>query len=244
MPGDPGEAICRPYSGELGAIDLDQLDVDDHLGPRLVDGGDHARGGGDALGRVLDRQRVGGGRRRDAPRVEHHAQQIHRLLEIGVAQIERPDDLFLVLAALGRRVRDDDDRLRRGDAEERARRAGDRGERVVERRVAQIDGDRRVAERRVEDQADVGEPRDGGEDVAAAGVAEDERRRHLHAGRQIHARRRQIARALDQRLQLGLAFARRRRPWRAACCAWRAAPRRCRRCDGFSSAATSYSTSA
>ena len=35
-----------------------------------------------------------------------------------------------------------------------------------------------------------------------------ERRRHLDVRRQVEARRRQIARALDQRLELGLAFAR------------------------------------
>ena len=168
----------------------------------------HARRRGDALGRVLDRERVGGGRRRDAPRVEHDAQQVHRFLEVGVAQVERPDDFFFVLAALGRRVGNDDDRLRRGDAEERARRAGDRVERVVERGVAQVDGDRRLAERRIEDQADVREPRDGREDVAAAGVAEDQRRRHLHVLRQVEAGRRQVARALDERLELGLALAR------------------------------------
>ena len=81
-------------------------------------------------------------------------------------------------------------------------------ERVLERGVAQVDGDRRLAERRVEDQADVGEPRDRREDVAAAGVAEDERRRHLDVLRQVEPRRRQVARPLDERLQLGLAFAR------------------------------------
>ena len=79
------------------------------------------------------------GRRRDAPRVEHQAQQVHRLLEIGVAQVERADDFFFVLAALGRRVGNDEDGLRRGDAEERARRAGDGAQRVLERGVAQVD---------------------------------------------------------------------------------------------------------
>ena len=44
--------------------------------------------------------------------VEHDPQQVHRFLEIGVAQIERPDDFFFVLAALGRRVGNDQDRLR------------------------------------------------------------------------------------------------------------------------------------
>ena len=100
---------------------------------------EHAGRGGDPLGRVLDRQRVGAGGRRDAARVEHHAQQVHRLLEIGVAQIERPDDFFFVLAPLGRRVGDDQDRARRGDAVERARRVGDGVQRVLERGVAEID---------------------------------------------------------------------------------------------------------
>jgi hypothetical protein len=37
----------------------------------------------------------------------HDPQQVHRFLEVGVAQEERAHDLFLVLAALGRRVGDD-----------------------------------------------------------------------------------------------------------------------------------------
>ncbi len=53
-----------------------------------------------------------------------------------------------------------------------------------------------------------GELRDRREDDAAAGRAEDQRVGQLGVRRQIEARRRQVARALDQRLQLGLAVAR------------------------------------
>ena len=93
--------ICRPYSSSSRAIDFEQLDVDDDLGPRLVDRLDDASRRGDALGRVLDRQRVGGGQRRDPARVDHDAEQVDRFLQVRVAQIESADDLFLVLAALG-----------------------------------------------------------------------------------------------------------------------------------------------
>ena len=103
----------QPVFLQLRPVHFEQLDVDDDFRPRLVDRGEDARGRGDPLRRVLDRQRVGGGGRRDPPRVEHHAQQIHRFLQVGVAQVERPDDFFLVLAALGRRVGDDHDGLRR-----------------------------------------------------------------------------------------------------------------------------------
>ena len=61
-------------------------------------------GRGDPLRRVLDRDGVGRRQLRDPPRVDDDAQDVDRFLEIGVAQIERADDLVFVLAALGRRV--------------------------------------------------------------------------------------------------------------------------------------------
>ena len=73
-------------------------------------------------------------------------------LDVGVAQVERPDDRFLVLAALGGGVGDDRDGARGGDPVERVRARGHRRERVLQRRLAQVDGDRRIAEPRVEDQ--------------------------------------------------------------------------------------------
>ena len=63
IPGDPGEAICKPNSRRR-AVDLEQLDVDDDLGPGLVDRCDQARCSGDVLGRVLERDRVDGGHAR------------------------------------------------------------------------------------------------------------------------------------------------------------------------------------
>ena len=215
--GNRGAAIDPVRSGrrdlqsvleQLGAVHFEQLDVDDHFGPRLVDGSQEPRGRCDALRRILNRDRIGRRGRRDAARVEDQPHQVHRFLQVGVAQVKRPHDLFLVFTALGRRIRYHGDRARRRDAKEAARRAGHGVERVLERRVAEVDGQRLIAKRRVEDQADVREPRDGRENFAAVGIAEDQGRRHLHAGREVEARRRQVARAFDERLQLGLALAR------------------------------------
>ena len=43
MPGEPGDAICRPYSSSFGPIHFEQFDVDDHFRARLVDGRDQTR---------------------------------------------------------------------------------------------------------------------------------------------------------------------------------------------------------
>jgi hypothetical protein len=55
------------------------------------------------------RDGVIGRERRDTPRVHDDTEDVDRFLEIGVAQIERLDDLFLVFTPLGRRVGDDRD---------------------------------------------------------------------------------------------------------------------------------------
>ena len=132
MPGDPGRGELQAVLAQPRAIDLEQLDVDDDFGPRLVDRRNQAAGRGDALGRVLDRDRVGRRDRRQPPGVDDDAQQVERFLEVGVAQVERPDDLFLVLAPLGRRVGNDGDRALRRDAVEVARRRRQRLQRVLE----------------------------------------------------------------------------------------------------------------
>ena len=116
------------------AIDFEELDVDDDFRPRLVDGADDAAGGGDPLGRVLDRDRVGCGHLRDPARIDHDAEDVDRFLEIGVAQIERADDFVLVLAPLGRRVGNDGDRPLTVRPPEVARGAGDRRQRFGELR--------------------------------------------------------------------------------------------------------------
>ena len=112
--GRPRRRDLQPVLLELRPVDFEQFDVDDHFGPRLVDGRDHAGGGGDAFRRVFDRHRVGG---RDVGEMRRASstmpQQVHRFLQVGVAQIERPDHFFFVLAPLGRRVGDDQDRVLR-----------------------------------------------------------------------------------------------------------------------------------
>ena len=112
----------RSWRGELesmleeaGAVDLEQFDVDHNLGPRFIDGRNQAACRGDAFGRVFDGQRIGRGDRRQSAVVDHDAEQVERLLDVGIAQIERPNDLVLVLRALGRSIRDDGDRSLRGD---------------------------------------------------------------------------------------------------------------------------------
>ena len=75
-------------------------------GRGLVDRGDQAAGRGHARGRVLDRDRVGRGDRREPARVDDDAQQVDGFLQVGVAERERADDLFLVLLPLGRACRE------------------------------------------------------------------------------------------------------------------------------------------
>ena len=208
MPGEPGEASCRPYSCQLRAIDFEQLDVDDHLGPGLVDGGDQARCSGHALRRVLDGDRVVRGGRRDAARVEHEPHQVLRFFQVGVAQIEGAHDLFLILPTLGRCIGDDEDSVFGGDTEKCPRGVCNSTERGVERRVPEIDRDWRFAERGIEAEADARQARDREKDQPAARVPECQRIGHLHVGRQIETDRRQVARPLDQRLELGFSFTR------------------------------------
>ena len=111
-------------------------------------------------------------------------------------------------------------------------------------RLAQVDRQRLVAELRIEDHVDVGEVADRGEDVADAGVAEDERVGQRHVRGQLEAGRLQIARRF--RPASGAASCRRsgRRAWRAAGCAARAARVSMSPLAGFSSAAICSSISA
>ena len=74
MPGDPGDgdlqAVFRAACVRSTSSSSTSMITS---GRALSIAAMHAAGGGDPLGRVLDRQRVGRGGRRDAPRVEHHA---------------------------------------------------------------------------------------------------------------------------------------------------------------------------
>ena len=60
-------------------VHLEQLHLDHDLGAGLVDRPDQSCRRVDAFRRVLDRNRIGGGHRRQAAHVDHEAQQIDGL---------------------------------------------------------------------------------------------------------------------------------------------------------------------
>ena len=146
-------------------------------------------------------------------------------LDVGVAQVERADDGLFVLAPLGRRVRDDRDRSRSGDAVERAGARGQRRERIRERDVAQIDRDRRVAERRDRRRRSGPSKRPIAlNTMRLPALLNTSESGSLTPSGSSSPARRQVARSLDQRLELGLAFARHGEPGSRASAAFRAAP--------------------
>ena len=204
-----GRSQLQTELAKARPIDLEKLDVDHDLRPCLVDRGDDLAGGRDPFRRVLDHDRVGRRDRRHAPGVDHDAEQVHRLLEIGIAEEEGAHDLLLVFLPLGRRVRNHRDRALGGDAVEVACRRRDGLQRLFERRVPEVDAHRLRAELRVEDDVHVGDLAERREDVARIGLAERHRVRHPDIGRQLLARRHQLPGAFDERLELGLAVARR-----------------------------------
>ncbi len=85
---------------------------------------------------------------------------------------------------------------------------GHLSQRRLERRVAKIEADWRIAKRRIETQADVAVLGDRQERVAAADFTKEERGRHPHVPWQIETLRRLFAGVLDECLELCLAFAR------------------------------------
>ena len=151
-------------------------------------------------------------------------------LDVGVAQVERADDRLFVLAALGGRVGNDRDRARRGDAVERVGARGERRQRVRKRRVAQVDGDA-AASRNAGSKTTL---RSAKRPIAVnthrlPRVAEHQRVGQLDALGQVEARRRQVARPLDQSSAVRSCRRATRPSWCAASAACPAARRRLRR---------------
>ena len=121
---------------------------------------------------------------RDAPRAQHDAQQVDRLLEVGVREEQRLHHLLLELAALGRRVGHHVQHLRVHHAVEGVPGRRERGERLVEADVLQVERHGRVLERRVEGHVDrrgarraPGTPRAGSRRGTRARAAAARRRR-------------------------------------------------------------------
>ena len=90
-----------------------------------------------AFGRVADEDRVDAGHRRNAADVAHGTQHVHCFLEVCVANVEDPFGLFRVVAPLGWRVGNDDDRAGARDLIEGACALRDRVEGLSHRQVAQ-----------------------------------------------------------------------------------------------------------
>lgn len=210
MPGDPGDAICRPVLHQLRPVDFQDLDVDDELGPRLVERRDEPADGLQALGCVADGDRVGSRDRLNRPEVADDSQRVERLFQIGIANVERAQLFLRVFASLGRGVGHDDDRRRAGDLVEIAGGPRDGVERLAQRHVRQQAALRgRLPERRVERDRDVADRRDHHEQIAAGHGAADRDRSKIDV-RQVGAGRREVPRALEERLQLCLAVGRHR----------------------------------
>ena len=181
---------------QLVPVHLEDLDLDHHLRALLVHDVDDALGRRHLVRRVVDGERVGAGQRGHPPRAEHDAQEVDRLLQVGVGQEERLHHLLLVVAPLVRRVGQDHDHARVQDAVEGVADAGDRVQGLLEADVAQIDGDGLVPELRVEHEVDPGRLAQRLVDLAQAGAAEGEAERLLGARAQGEAGQAALARAV------------------------------------------------
>jgi hypothetical protein len=161
-------------------------------------------------GRVLERDGVGRRDWGDLPDVDDDPEQVDNLFDVRVAQVKRLDDRLFVFATLGGRIRDDRDRALCRHAVERPRCGRHRRQRVGERGLAQIDRDWRLTEGRVEDDVEPGETRQRREDRATARRGEKQGVRQRGIFWKIESGRREIASAIQERLQLGFSTARHR----------------------------------
>ena len=199
----PVMAVARerdPEVEELLGAQLQQLDVEDDLGLRLVVHLDEPLGHGDLVGRVADDDRVELRDRRHPPQVEEAADHRRDVLHVAVREEERPDDLVLVLLAVLLRVLRDEDRLLVDDLVEVPRLPHRRLEGLLERQVPQVDRELVVLQLRVEDDVDPGRGAEGLVDLLDRRVGRERDVDRLVRGRVQHRRGGPAA----LRLRLGL----------------------------------------
>ena len=132
-------------------VDLEDLDVDRRsrraacrsaaMILSMICTTDAVRAHGDRVGRL-----VGDDRRlhRDAGQPNERAQHLRQLGRIGVRDVERADDLLVVLRVLRRRVREDEDRSLVHDLVRQLVHRHDLIERLLERDAVELNGDRPV----------------------------------------------------------------------------------------------------
>ena len=205
MPGEPGLATCSPYSFSRVRSTSSSSTSITTSGRALSIAWMMRPAAATRSGVSLMVMALVAATRRQPAGIDDDAQDVDGLLQIGVAEEERADDLLLVLAALGGGVGNHRHGARRGDPPEMPGARRQRRERLVDRGVAKIDAHRLVAEGRVEDDAEVGELGDGDEDVAGAGLAEHQRLGQRDVGRHVGAGQGGGEAVLDQRLERGLA---------------------------------------
>ena len=179
---------------ELAAIDLEDLDLHHHLRAPLVHDVHDPLGRRDLVGGVVDGEGVAAGNGGHPARPEHHPQEVDRLLEVRVGEEQGLDHLLLELPPLGRSVGDDRDDLGVDHAVEGAAGGAEGVQGLVERDVAQVEGDRLVLELRIEDEIDAGGLAQCLVGLAQAGPAEGQAQRLTGRGPQGQTRQRPLPR--------------------------------------------------
>ena len=201
-----------PYCFRPLAVDLEDLDVDDHLGARLVVGGDDLFDDAGDRRRRAHRDAVGGLVRGELRGHRHlrcaddGRQEPHQFDDIRVRDVERPDDLRGIRGARLLRIRRDDDGRRVDYRVEGAVRRENPGQRLLERQPGQRHRERAVLELLVVGDVD---PAGGAEKVddgpqARVGERHGQRlvRRRVQQ-RRLHLPTRLLAQGLDGRGRAG-----------------------------------------
>ena len=184
----------------LGARDFEDLEFEHHLGVGPVLRRDQPLGGADDVGRVAHHQQVDTFVDEDVACLEHRAQQVERLLRVGVAEVEGAHHQLLVLAQLLRRVRVDQHGVVGEDLLFELVVLDQQVERVLDPHVAHEDRGLEVGpDLAVHDEVDAGRTRQRFEHQLERGVAEFERDGFLQPRLQHRHRQRLLALLLAQR---------------------------------------------
>jgi hypothetical protein len=164
--------------GQLGAVHLQHLQLEHHLGLGAVVRGDQPLGDAHHFGGVAHHEQVQLLVDEHILGLEHGAHEVQRRLDVGVFQVEGLHDQVLVLALLGRRVRVDEHRVLGQDLFLQLVGQQDQVDRVLHRHVASEDGGLQVAAHlAIEDEIDPGRARQAVEHQPQVGVAELDRHR-------------------------------------------------------------------
>ncbi len=179
-----------PRVQELVRVHLEQLDVHDDLGLRLVVHLDEPLGHGHLVGRVADDDRVQRRDRAEPAQVQDRPHHGRDVLHVAVREEERPDDEVLVLLAVLLRVLRDEDRLLVDDLVEVAGLPHRGLEGLLERQAPEVEREFVVLELRVVDDVDARRGAQGRVDLLDVRVG---RERHVDRFRRRRVQHRRSA---------------------------------------------------